>query len=352
MLSWVYDGVYPVYLKESHVKGESHYILCESYKDEDCWRFRQLIDLGPDPARHIVYPGGNSFYIDESIEKDLLEKEVFFCGDEIEELFMPFIDPGIRRIVERFQRPVKKELRFHQLGRDDLMKEQKGLHSFDKRRLHYLRCGRVDIGNLDARPWKFLNMLLDKSRDELEHILEVMEKELPPDEIRDYLYTALHMQSHFSHLLIRNQPAFLDTVNFDQYLLNDLCLLNRDEAFFKGVESHDPDYLHPYLIKYLILYFDNAFDPQNLRSEYIEDFVWKHRFYKAPNTSRETSMPEKEACRCLGISVGVFKKMGCNELLRCYRKRAKETHPDRGGDEETFIEIKNAYECLLSLKKG
>jgi len=127
-----------VYLKESHVKGQSHYILCESYKDEDCWKSRQLIDLGPDPERYIVYPGGNSFYIEESIEEGLLEKGFSFSGDEIEELFMPFIDPGIRRIVERFQRPVKKELRFHQLSRDGLMKEQKDIHSFDKRRLHYL----------------------------------------------------------------------------------------------------------------------------------------------------------------------------------------------------------------------
>lgn len=340
-----------MYLKESLVKGQSHYILSESYKNEDCWKSRQLIDLGPDPERYIVYPGGNSFYVEESIEEGLLEKGFSFSGDEIEELFMPFIDPGIRRIVERFQRPLKKKLRFHHLSRDGLMKEQKGIHSFDKRRLHYLRCGRVDIGNLEARPWKFLNVLLDKSRDELEHIFQGMEKELTPDEILDYVYTALHMHSHFNHLLIRHQPAFLDTEKFDQYLLNDLCRLNRDETFFKGVESHDPDSLHSYLIRYLILYFDNAFDPQNLRSEYVEDFVWKHRFYRAPHTSRGNSVPEKEACVCLGISIEDFNKMDCNELLRCYRKRAKETHPDRGGDEETFIEIKEAYECLLSLKK-
>jgi len=162
--------------------------------------------------------------------------------------------------------------------------------------IYYLRCGRVDIGNLDARPWKFLNVLLDKSRDELEHIFEDMENELNSDEIRDYVYTALHMQSHSSHLLIRHQPAFLDTEKFDQYLLNDLCRLNSDETFFKGVESHDPDSLHPYLIRYLVLYFDKAFDPQNLRSEYVEDFVWKHRFYRAPHTSRRNSVPEKEAC--------------------------------------------------------
>ena len=309
------------------------------------------MDLGPDPSIHIVYPGGNSFYVEESIEEGLLKEGASFSGDELEELFMPFIDPEIRRIADMFHRPAKKELRYHQLSRNDLLKEQRGLHSFDKRRLHYLRCGRVDIGNLDARPWKFLNVLLDKSRDEIEHIFEGMEKELAPEETRSYIYTALNMQSHFRHVLIRHQPAFLETKKFDQYLLSDLCLLNRDETFFKGVESHDPDSLHFYLIKYLILYFDNAFDPENLWDEYVKDFVWEHRFYKAPRKSTRGSVPEKEACRCLGISIEDFKKMDVNELLRCYRKRAKETHPDRGGDEETFIEIKEAYESLVILKK-
>jgi curved DNA-binding protein CbpA len=38
-------------------------------------------------------------------------------------------------------------------------------------------------------------------------------------------------------------------------------------------------------------------------------------------------------------------------LLRCYRRRAKETHPDRGGDEGAFIQITQAYETLLILKR-
>jgi len=339
-----------MYLKQRYVKNNSHYFLCESYRDGDCWKSRQLMDLGPDPERYIVYPGGNSFYVEESIEDRLRANGSSFYSDEIEKLFIPFIDPEIRRIVERFQRPTKRRGRRHRLGRDELMKEQKGLHPFDKRRLHYLRCGRVDIGNLDVRPWKFLNVLLDRSRDELENILEGMEKGLPPHEIRDYIYTALHMQSHFSHLLTRHRPAFLDSEKLDHYLVEGLCRLNRDQAFFKGVEHHEPDDLHPYLIRYLILYFDNVFDPQSVWGETVEDFIWKHRFHKPPPSRSGISMPEKEACRCLGILPKDFKRMDRKALIRCYRQLAKETHPDRGGDEETFIQITEAYERLLSLK--
>ena len=224
------------------------------------------MDLGPDPEQHIVYPGGNSFYVEESLEERFRLKEATFSIDELEKLFMPFIDPRIRRIVEQFERPVRRTRDRDRLRSDALLKEQQRLHPFDKRRLHFLRCGRVNIGNLDARPWKFLNVLMDKSRDELETLFQGMEGELPPQEIREYLYTALHMQGHFRHLLTRHQPAFLDPEKVDNYLVEDLCRLNRDPAFFKGVARHDPDDLHPYLIRYLILYFDNSFDIHRARA--------------------------------------------------------------------------------------
>jgi len=339
-----------MYLKRRFVKNTRHYILCESYWDEDCWKSRQLMDLGPDPEQHVVYPGGNSFYVDQVLEEGLQAKGSPVDSDELEALFMPFIDPRVRRIVEMFQRSKTGGGHPHRLGRDGLMEAQQRLHPFDKRRLHYLRCGRVDIGNLDTRPWKFLNVLLYKSRDEIEHLLEAMERDLPPHEMGDYIYTALHMQRHFSHRLTRHHPTALRPEKLDAYLVEDLCQLNRDPAFFKGVGRHDPHTLHAYLIKYLILHFDNPFDPRNIWQERAEDFIWKHRFYRPPPPRSPASMPEEEACRCLGILPMDFKKMDRRALLHCYRQRAKESHPDRGGDEGTFIQITQAYERLRTLK--
>lgn len=260
-----------MYLKQQVINKYRHFIVCESYRDGDCWRSRQLMDLGPDPERHIVYPGGNSFYVEESVEDRLRQKGSHVSSGEIEKLFMPFVDAEIRRNVERFERPVRRVKGRDRLGREELLKRQRGLHPFDKRRLHYLRCGRVNIGNLDARPWKFLNVLLDKSRDELETVLIEMEQALPPHEIREYIYTALHMQGHFRHLLTRHQPAFLDQEKLENHLVEDLCRLNRDPAFFKGVVHHDPDNLHPYLIRYLIFFFDTPFDSHRARGERVED---------------------------------------------------------------------------------
>jgi curved DNA-binding protein CbpA len=44
--------------------------------------------------------------------------------------------------------------------------------------------------------------------------------------------------------------------------------------------------------------------------------------------------------------------MSKKELTRLYRKKAKDLHPDTGGDHQTFVELSEAYEKLLLKVKG
>jgi hypothetical protein len=337
-------------LRREQLRDGDRYVICESFEGEGCWKHRELMDLGADPQQYIRYPGGSSFYIEPSVEETLLEKGAQGVEEELEGLFLPFLEPRIRRIVERFTRSSGNRGRWKGLGREELMHEQGKLHSFDKRRLHYLRCGRVDIGDLNARPWKFLNILLEKSRDEIEHVLYGMEQELPPEETRRYLYTALEIQTHFRHLLTRHHPEMLDPEKVDHYFLEDLCRLNRDPRFFRGVGDRDPDVLHPYLVRYVIMYFDHSFDDGAPWADYVSDFMWRQRFHRPARSRPGWSGDEKEACRRLGITLQEFEKMARRDIVRCYRLKAKETHPDRGGEEEAFVRLKEAYECLLRRK--
>ena len=41
------------------------YCLRETYRADGIYRSRDLFDLGPDPGKFILYPGGFSFYIDD-----------------------------------------------------------------------------------------------------------------------------------------------------------------------------------------------------------------------------------------------------------------------------------------------
>lgn len=64
-----------MYLARKMVNGSLQYFIRETYRDGDLLRSRDLFDLGPNPARYIIYPGGNSFYIDEVIEDPLDEPQ-------------------------------------------------------------------------------------------------------------------------------------------------------------------------------------------------------------------------------------------------------------------------------------
>ena len=339
-----------MYLKRVYARDGYHYILSESCYNDECWKHRPLIDLGPDPGTYIEYPGGNSFHVKESLLERVQNMAERFSEDELEALLMPFLDPHIRRIVERFERPRESAKPWRSLSPDEVLAQQKKLHSFDKRRFHYLRFGRVQMGDLDRRPWRFLQILSEKSRDEIEAMMEQMELVLKPHERRAYVYTAFQLQNHFQHLLTRNHPSALDPEKVDESFMEEICRLNRDERFFNGVAPHDQQSLHPYLIKYLILYFDNDFVPGTFWNQTVKDFMWKHQFHRKPNSHSRPSVSHEAACRCLEISLEDFKKMDREKLTRCYRRMAKKTHPDRGGESGRFVEIKAAYETLLPMK--
>jgi len=337
-----------LYIRYVRYRGAARYVLRTSYWDGTCYRCRDILDLGDDPEAYIVYVGGNGFYFRPEVEEALAERGIEWETEDLERAFLPYLDPHIRRIIENFTFSSSRKAR---PGRDrrKAADRQDHLHPFDKRRMHFLRCGRIDMGNLEGRPWKFLNVLLGKSRDEMEHVIEGMEADLRPHERRSYLFTALELQKYFPHHLLKNNPAALDPEKVDGYFLEEICRLNESRRFFAGVDDHDPGRLHPYLVKYVIMYFDHSFSPGSFLDEMLRDFIWNRQF-RFPGGPPKASMPEKEACSCLGISEAEYRAMSPEALARCYKRCAKKHHPDAGGDHETFIRMTEAYEALARRK--
>jgi curved DNA-binding protein CbpA len=58
-------------------------------------------------------------------------------------------------------------------------------------------------------------------------------------------------------------------------------------------------------------------------------------------------MVKKEYYKILGIEENVTE----SDIRRAYIKLAKETHPDRGGNEEEFKKVNKAYEILIDKSK-
>lgn len=334
-----------MYIAKEDIKGQTYYYIRETYKDSGKLKSRTLFELGTNPSRYIIYPGGNAYYIHESVELSILERGFEVDTFELEDLFWPFLNPRLKRIIKR--PPVKVNKSYRGLSIEQLRDIQSRIHIFDKRRLHYIRFGHIDQRQIGVTPYRFYNRILDKSRDEIESYIAELEGRLKPAEIKIYIYAIFNLQRYFyDNPLSTTAPFALDQDRMDHYFMEELCNLNNDESFFGEILHKNR--LHPYLVKYLIMYFDNEFirDPS---------FGWfrhfrERDFYNPPY--RQSPLSIKEACQRLNITEQQWKEMSRRELVRIFKKLAHECHPDKGGDHEEFISLCGAYKRLLEAKRG
>ena len=315
------------------------YILRQSYLDGDCYRRRDLFDLGPDPSVFIIYPGGNGFYIDTALEDAVAELGIAVTQADLEPVFLPFLAPRIRRVIDGFDRKNRSR------SAVDGCAPASGFHPFDRYRLHFLKLGRVDHRDLGCTPDGFYAALAHKSRDEIEYDFIAAERILKPQELAHYAYQIFDLQRFFNESYSRSHPEGLDQERMDQFFMGALCDLNQDEQLWQGEQMVTG--LQPHLVRYAIMYFDNSFSARDPFRDYLRDFINRHRIHRPP-ASVQVSL--NESARLFGVTVDTLKKMDCRTLTRRYRKLAQKHHPDKGGDQDTFVKLSTAYHKLLKRK--
>ena len=332
-----------MYLAQTTVDGQTHYSIRESYLHQNRFLSRNLLDLGIDPSQYIVYPGGNSFYIHESIEEQLNDLNVYPKGDELEDIFWRFLDPAIRRALETFRsRQNNLKRRKVPKTRDATSK----FHIFDQRRILYLRCGRTSQKNMACVPHKLFQILTDKSRDEIEQMFMEMEKILTVREYKTYAYVIFNLQDFFTQWFAQTTPKLLDQKVVDEHFIEEICRMNSDSVFWGGMENSDS--LNEYLVRYAVMYFDYDYAPKSFIEEYIRKFINSRRDYRPSFKSQKASL--EEAGKQFKTSPEELKKMTRKDLVRLYRKRIQTLHPDKGGDHDKFIKLTQVYHHLLKTK--
>lgn len=332
-----------MYLYRKRKGNETHYSIRESFREQGCWKSRHLFDLGTDPAAYIVYPGGCSYYYDERIEETFAEKGTTPAPDDLDTIFWDFLDPEVKRVIEGFQRPASRRWR---RSRPEDTPPRSAVHLFDKRRIHFLRCGQIDQSRIGRVPPRFFKSAWRKSRDEIEQMLTEQERILKAHERATYVYTIFNLQRFFSSPFAKQNPGAVDRDALDGFFIESVCELNNDRQFWKG--APEANRLRPALVKYVIMYFDGSFDRPSLLQDYFEDFINRRRQYIPPKKVRQRM---QEAGELFGTSVDALKKMNRRELTRIYRKLALQHHPDQGGSQETFVRLTETYQILLKAKK-
>jgi len=328
----------------THCNGKRRYLLRESYAEAGRMRFRDLFDLGENPAAYIVYPGGNSFYFHELLTEALFVQGVTGVDRKLEKILLPFLQPDIRRIVTQMTR-LSRRRRVAFNGRA-MAQAQAGLHLFDRRRFWLLRFGRMDRTEVLMRSHRFLNALLDKSRDEIEYYFQDMEARLRTREKKGYVYQSLDLARRFPGETARLFPLGLDQDQLDQAFIEDICRLAGDPDFIDFPEPGGP--LSPYLVRYVVMWFDYEFGERPPQARIMEEFVRGRRAFRPPPPPIGPDLAG--ACRVFAISIQEWRDLNRNQIGALYRRLALTRHPDQGGDPETFMELNSAYERLIQDK--
>jgi hypothetical protein len=333
-----------LYLAQKTIRGRPHYFIRQSYRKDDIYLSRDLFDLGTNPTKYIVYPGGNAFYIDGIVTNSLDALGVQVNDEQLEDIFWRFLRPDIQRVLEPFRRREKRS------KANQRAKENENVivlhHLFDKRRIYFLKFGRMDQRNLGRLPLKLFRRLRNKSRDEIEQKFIEMERILRPSEYKAYTYAIFNLQHFFSEWFAKETPQMLDQQKVDEYFLDQICTLNQDKAFW--FVRHSEAQLHEYLQRYLFMYFDYEYAPRSFMEEYIRNFINNHRDYRAPYKTSSISLDE--ASTIFDETKAALKEMNRRSLARLYRRRAQRLHPDKGGDQEKFVRLTRAYQELLKTK--
>lgn len=334
-----------MYLACRTINGKPRYFIAQSYSKGKQLASRDLVDLGANPEVFIVYPGGNAYYIDEVISEKLADRGVDPDLDKLDDLFMPFVRPEIRRIIDPLRERSNAMKPAHRLTPDQVAELESQLHVFDKRRVHFLRFGQMEQGNIGRLPTSLLKRFYMKSRDEIEQDFLGMERSLKERELKAYVYVIFDLQRFFDRQYARTAPQLLDQEKVDGYLIQEICRLN---LVLHPQQKRFGSVLHAYLHRYLFMFFDHDYAGFSLMEDYLRDFMNRHRAHFQPAAGRSVS--DEQAQSVFGVNKKELQSMGRRELIQRYRRLARQHHPDHGGSHEKFVELNEVFQSLIKRK--
>jgi hypothetical protein len=331
-----------MYLARIHAGGLTRYCLRQSYFDEqqDCYLFRQIFDFGPEPGDFIDHADDQGpVFVPELVEAVARAGAGHRAINLLETLLQEFFTPEERRQLDRFRRSIPiRNLPFTAADEARLERE---IHLIDRKRLYFLRYGAVDQSRLARMHKKLCRPLFGQCRDEREFSFREQEKVLSPAEYRTYVFAIFDLQRFFGESFARWLPEALDQAMMGERLVEEICRLNADGNFWAGMSANSS--LHPHLQRYLVMFFDYGYPERSFAQDFARQFADRHRIFRWPENSLSAS---EKVLALFGKDMEELRRLSKRDLTRLYRQRAKDLHPDSGGDHQRFIELNAVYEGL------
>ena len=324
-----------------------HYEIRRSVagKDHRYLDYKVVFNLGHDPCHFIEHLTDDICYFSEELV-DILQQETSEDVSLIlEDLLWDFLPAEERARLEIFRH--RGKVRVSPLSEKERQTIERDIHLFDRRRLYYLRYGAVDQSRIFRLNPKLYRPLLNKCRDEREFYLNDLEKALQHNELKTYVFAIFDLQRHFTEGFSATMPEALDQIDIADYFIQEICTLNDDKSFWRKGDGGDS--LHDHLIRYMIMFFDHGYGRRSLFDDFVREFMGRHRAFSWPDKKPEVSTDQAE--KIFQMKWQKLQTMNRRELTRLYRERAKDLHPDSGGNHEEFVELNGAYAALLARKK-
>ena len=331
-----------MYLAKIQERGKHKYIIHKSYFDNElrCYNHRLVFDLGENPAQFIERYDDNSFWFNESLEDAVAGMCEVDPSPILEDLLWEFLPAEDRQRILDFRRPGNMKITsLSQMEKEEI---ERFVHLFDRRRLYYIRYGAVDQSRIFRLDDRIYRSLLYKCRDEKEYYFREQEMVLEPSELRTYIYAIFNLQQGFTEMFASFMPEALVQEEVEDLFEKELCRLNADKAFWQKGRSHY--FLHKHLHRYAMQFFDSEYQKRSFESDYFRSFRNSHRKFNWP--ASKVTITEEETSEIFGKKIQILKKMKGKELAGVFREKAKELHPDSGGDHESFIRLLSAYDEL------
>ncbi|PID75319.1 MAG: hypothetical protein CSB23_04375 [Deltaproteobacteria bacterium] len=331
-----------MYLATEQQRGVTRYRIRISVQtDKDLYASQTVFDLGPDPCRFFNIVAEHCVIFDDALLSALQDAEIRRPADELEKLLFAFFPQDVQQRLLLFRdRGIKYK---GPLSPEEKEQIQRQVHIVDKRRLYYLRYGAVDQSRLYRLNEKCCRPLIGQSRDEREYYFREQEKVLEPGMYLQYVYAIFNLCRHFQQSFASWLPEALPRDEIGRHLKEALRLLQLDTSFWQAEKAGEQ--LHPHLQHYLWMLRNFVPRTASFQQRFAEDFIAGRRQFKWPERKTPTASPEKFK-EIWGVSREQLQAMSQRELTRLYRKKALELHPDKGGDAELFIVMREIYTAL------
>lgn len=308
--------------------------------------YQLVFNLGNDPRRYIEHLTDDICYFSSELEDRISDHTEQDPTGILEELLWDFLPEEEKHRLEIFRYRGKAQV--SPLSETDRIAIEKDIHLFDRRRLYYLRYGAVDQSRIFRLNPKLYRPLLRKCRDEREFYFLNLERDLQFNELKTYVFAIFDLQQHFGESFSATMPEALNQIDIADFFIKDICNLNGDKTFWATRSQLSS--LHDHLVRYMIMFFDHGYGKRSLFDDFLREFMGRHRAFSWPD--KKPTVSTDQVVKTFKKKWPELQKMNRKELTRLYRKRAKELHPDSGGDHEEFIELNAAYASLLTRKKS